>query len=649
MQAPIELPARDALSRLLRRELAVNDTRFRAIIRITGCTVVAVVIAMVFQVPLPAYVAYLVFMVSREDVASTLVTAVGGLVAVTFAVAMSLLFYVFDAAEPALRIPLLAVSTLIGTFIARASPLGPIAFLAGFVLVLSQTLLDDVPTTEFVTHMVLWLWVVVAIPASITVLANLLTGESPVVLARNRAAQLMEQVADYIENPYSADPSQLRVELLSLNELKNKALLWNKKIKDFAQEDGRLLAIVLEMLQIARYLPSSVTPVSRRSLAHTLRQSKSLFLQRRGVAADTPNKAFEPLPADVGPTYAALRSAANALLDEASGKSPAAVAGNAPAPPKQLPAIERALTNRSHARFAFKVMCAVLASYATYSLLDWPGIRTAVTTCFFIALTTFGESIHKLTLRLSGAVIGGLIAGLCIVFVLPYLTDIGELCLLVAVVSMFCAWISTSSETIAYAGMQIAFAFFLGVMQGYGPADDLTELRDRVVGIFVGNIWITIFFTTLWPVSAVGLAREKWSSALKQLGDLLVTKDETALAPGRAEICKKVCEASELSARALFEWRFLSRKREADLVIPEAPHIEQITASAFVLLRLKENAALLPSDDEADTLTSQRLVALSKGTYPGPLDECLGSTPFTLLSKARERLNEEIDHASRTI
>ncbi|RUL62256.1 FUSC family protein [Dyella dinghuensis] len=648
MHAPIELPARDALSRLLRRELALSDTRVRAIIRITGCTVVAVVIAMVFQVPLPAYVAYLVFMVSREDVASTLITAVGGLVAVTLAVALSLLFYVFDAAEPALRIPLLAFSTLIGTFIARASPLGPIAFLAGFVLVLSQTLLDDVPTTEFVTHMVLWLWVVVAIPASITVLANLLTGESPVVLARNRAAQLMEQVAGYIENPYSADPSQLRIELLSLNELKNKAFMWNKKIKVFAQEDGRLLAIVLEMLQIARYLPSSVTPGSRRSLAYTLRQSRNLFLQRRGVAADVPNHAFEPLPPDAAPSHAALRSAADALLDEASGKLPAAAVANAPATRKQSP-VESALANRSHARFAFKVMCAVLASYATYSLLDWPGIRTAVTTCFFIALTTFGESIHKLALRLSGAVIGGLIAGLCIVFALPHLTDIGELCLLIAVVSVFCAWISTSSETIAYAGMQIAFAFFLGVMQGYGPADDLTELRDRVVGIFIGNIWITIFFTTLWPVSAVGQAREKWSSALKQLSDLLVTKDETTVASSRAEICKKVCEASELNARDLFEWRFLSREREADRIVPEAPHIEQITASAFVLLRLKENAALLPSDNEADTLTSQRLMALSNGKHPEPPDERLRSAPPTLLSKARERLNEEIDHASRAI
>jgi multidrug resistance protein MdtO len=218
MHAPIDMASRDAFSRLFRRELALNDTRIGLIIRITACTAIVVAIAMVFQIPLPAYVAYLVFMVSQEDAASTLVTAVGGLVAVTLAVAVSLLLYVFDAAEPALRIPLLALSTVAGTFLARTSKLGPIAFLAGFILVLSQTLLDDVPSTEAVTHVVLWLWVVVALPVAVSVAAALVVGESPVALARKRAGQLIERTAAYIETPYAADPSQLRTDLLSLSE-----------------------------------------------------------------------------------------------------------------------------------------------------------------------------------------------------------------------------------------------------------------------------------------------------------------------------------------------------------------------------------------------------------------------------------------------
>lgn len=647
MHAPIDMASRDAFSRLFRRELALNDTRIGLIIRITACTAIVVAIAMVFQIPLPAYVAYLVFMVSQEDAASTLVTAVGGLVAVTLAVAVSLLLYVFDAAEPALRIPLLALSTVAGTFLARTSKLGPIAFLAGFILVLSQTLLDDVPSTEAVTHVVLWLWVVVALPVAVSVAAALVVGESPVALARKRAGQLIERTAAYIETPYAADPSQLRTDLLSLSELKNKAFLWNKRVKVFAQEDNRLLAILLEVLQIARYLPSDVSPVARHAMAATLRKSGHVFLKRRGVAAQEPGIAPESAPVETDASHAALRAAVNALLVEASGNAPAATPDKTPSPPQPSPAI--AAQNRVHARFAIKVMCAVLASYATYTLLDWPGIRTAVTTCFFVALTTYGESIHKLTLRLSGAIIGGLIGGLSIVFVLPLLTDIGQLCLLIAVVSAFCAWISTSSETIAYAGLQIAFAFFLCVLQGYGPTNDLTELRDRIVGIFVGNIWMTVFFTTLWPVSSVGQALAKRSATLQRLGDLLVASDENSLSPMRAEICKTIAETAKLNARSMFEWRFLSRAVRTGHPLSDALDVERLASAAFVIARLKQGAVELPSDQIADKHAAERLLALSQGTQPTAMDEQPEPASTTLRGQARHRLNQEIEHAARAI
>ena len=54
----------------------------------------------------------------------------------------------------------------------EAQALGPIAFLAAFVLVLSQTLIDGIPSTEALTRLVLWLWVVVMFPATLTALPS---------------------------------------------------------------------------------------------------------------------------------------------------------------------------------------------------------------------------------------------------------------------------------------------------------------------------------------------------------------------------------------------------------------------------------------------------------------------------------------------
>jgi multidrug resistance protein MdtO len=198
----------------------------------------------------------------------------------------------------------------------------------------------------------------------------------------------------------------------------------------------------------------------------------------------------------------------------------AAVVQKVKSAPKQLMAKD-ATTNPAHWQFALKTTFAVMIVYGAYTLLDWPGLRTSIVTCFFVALGSVGETVHKLTLRIAGALIGGALAGLCIVFVLPHCTDIGQLCLIVAVVSAGAAWVATSSEQLAYAGLQIAFAFFLGVLQGYAPATDLTVLRDRVAGILLGNVVITLVFSTLWPESAASRIRSAVAQVMRALAGLI--------------------------------------------------------------------------------------------------------------------------------
>jgi multidrug resistance protein MdtO len=634
----------EGLPALLRRELQLDAQRMRSIARIAAGTALAVAVAMVFQIPLVPYVAYLIFLLSMEDTATTLMSAVAGLVAATLAVALSILFYVFDASEPALRIPLLAVSAFLGTFLSRTSALGPVAFLAGYVLMLSQTLIDDAPSTEVITHVVLWLWVVVATPVFIIIVINVLTGESPVSLSRQRAGELMEAVANYIEQALSQNPSLLRERLVSLNQLRGKAYLWDKKLKAFAEEDQRLVGIMLEILQIARALPPQISTTYRHALASSVRQSRSIFLKRRGIDA-----APVPPPQNGGetesdPACEALNLALRDLATEAGGRAQEGTTDEHAAQPRRF-FVPDAFRDPAYMRYALKVTLAVMASYATYTLLDWPGIQTAVTTCFFVSLTTFGESAHKLTLRLAGAVLGGVLGGLCLVFVMPSLTDIGQLCLLVAGVSALCAWISTGSENISYAGMQMAFAFFLGVLQGYAPASDLTVLRDRVIGIVIGNIWISVFFTTLWPVSALQQARNLWSSLLERLSELLVATTEQAAAQLRLEVSTKVQQAALLKSRSVFEGQLLKRRRPLQIVDSEAADIERLTGSAFVLQRLQSSAQ--PALN-VDFQASQHLLSLSKGFAPELINLDVPE-PTSLVDLARLRLYEEIDHASRSL
>jgi multidrug resistance protein MdtO len=222
---------------------------------------------------------------------------------------------------------------------------------------------------------------------------------------------------------------------------------------------------------------------------------------------------------------------------------------------------------------------AVMVSYAIYTLLDWPGTRTAIVTCFFVALGSLGETVHKLILRLSGAIIGGLIAGLCIVFVLPYLTDIGQLSLLIAVVSVGAAWVATSSELLAYAGLQIAFAFFLGVLQGYAPATDLTVLRDRIAGILLGNIVITIVFSSFWPQSARSGARAALAEALRAIGEVIRRPRNSEAA--RMRTVQAMARADHLHRLSHFELRMLPSQER--LSVPTIGNIDRLAGVAFVV------------------------------------------------------------------
>jgi multidrug resistance protein MdtO len=294
---------------------------------------------------------------------------------------------------------------------------------------------------------------------------------------------------------------------------------------------------------------------------------------------------------------------------------------------------------------------AVMISYAVYTLLDWPGMRTAVVTCFFVALSSLGETVHKLVLRLSGAVIGGLIAGLCIVFVLPHLTDIGQLCLLIFAVSVGAAWVATSSELLSYAGLQIAFAFFLGVLQGYAPATDLTVLRDRIAGILLGNIVITIIFSSFWPQSARSGVRAALVEALSAIGGVIRRPAEE----DRTRTVQALVRADHLRTLSLFELRMLPSHERESRSVPAVSEIERLAGAAFVVTtdsispyaKTESTARLAQwAESAADNLS------LNRPMPPSPVPAALPPAPAAVGPDARlaqhaiEQLESEVQHVA---
>jgi multidrug resistance protein MdtO len=570
--------SRRPLLDLLAVELAPREGRWAAVARIAAGAVLAVIIAMIFQIPQPTYMAYIGFLLSKDEKNATVTAALGGLAAATLAVILVLGLELVDTAEPALRLPLMAAATFTAMYTARTFALGPISFLAGFVIVLLQTLVDDVRSPEALTRATLWGWVVVFVPVAVTVIVNLLFGQGAVALIERTVRKILRELETGLANgDYRKSLREWRARLLPLLETAQQGTPKGAR-------SGRITAPViralLDALVILEALPDDLPPAARAELASRARASRQAI--ESDVAPAMPESLAPPPPfAGAGQEQSsaviAVRSTLAGLLAAIGRPVASADETEAHHPPRRL-LVADAFSNPAHWQFALKTTMAVMTSYAIYTLLDWPGLRTSVVTCFFVALSSLGETVHKLLLRLSGALIGGAIAGLCIVFLLPHLTDIGQLCLLIGVVSTGAAWVATSSELLSYAGMQIAFAFFLGVLQGYAPATDLTVLRDRVAGILLGNIVITIVFSSFWPQSARSGIRAALAEALRAIGAVIRRPAEEA----RVRTVQALVRADHLRTLSLFELRMLPSRAPRSLALPPVANIERLAGAAFV-------------------------------------------------------------------
>jgi len=167
----------------------------------------------------------------------------------------------------------------------------------------------------------------------------------------------------------------------------------------------------------------------------------------------TATGAAQPLANAISRTLAAIRDALTTPPETTSPRDKHAARS-----PRRL-LVADAFSNPEYARFALKVTLAVMVCYLAENLANWPGIHTSVITCFYVALGTVGETLHKATLRFIGCLIGAGLGLGAILLLMPDMTDLGDLLLLLAPVTLLAAWVAHGSERIAYAGLQIGIAF----------------------------------------------------------------------------------------------------------------------------------------------------------------------------------------------
>ena len=443
-------------------ELAPTPARARRTAIMVAAAVLCVIISMTLQVPELSVTAYMPFFMSKESKFLTTLTGVIGLIGLTIGIGASLLLYKFTYGHPELRIPGMAIALFLGMYVSRIFVLGPLGFLIGFVVAVSQSVGEAVPSPELLVRGLLWLWVAIAYGAGLTVVLNLL------------------------------------------------------------------------------FLPDAPGPP-----AH-LPKPKSFF-------------------------------------------------------------VSDAFTNPAHVHFALKVTFAAMFCYIFYMAIDWSGIHTALITCTFIALESTGATLHKGALRIGGCVIGGALALFTIVFLMPHMDTIASLVVAVACASAIAGWVAAGSELISYGGLQIAFAFFYSVFQGYAPDTDLDNVRNRVVGILFGLVVTGLVFRYIWPERTIDRLRAALRAALQQLARLVeIPRPESSIEAAKAEAHALIGETAKSFDQARRYIELTQFESE------ESSATDQVSTSKLenILVRAEEIFASAKSLVQGDERQDQTRTAL---------------------------------------
>ncbi|WP_175739809.1 FUSC family protein [Burkholderia ambifaria] len=511
------------------RLLAPFPGRTSIAVRVALICALTVLVTSAYGTPEAALSAYVVFFMIRADRVTSIVLAAALLLIVTIVIGLVLGIAIFSIDYSILRVACMAVLSVGLLYLTSASKLRPVGAILAMIVGFGLDQLGLAPFGEAATRALLYIWLTIAIPVGVAIVVNLLIAPSPRRLALAQIAKRLRLAARRLRGD---DDARAAFDA-SLREGDKQLLTWLKLSKLEGSSSAADVAALRQAIASSTALMVGVALADREPdarlpdafaapIAATLDEMAAI-LERGGYPVDVtlalpPIDALPPL-ARVAATdlHAAITHFAEpgAAADTTAAAPDIPVGAPAAARPEPAPEpiaspapaprggffLPDARSNPDHIRYALKTTAAAIFCYLLYSQLDWSGIHTCVVTCYIVSLGSTAETVEKLTLRIVGCIVGALLGTAALVFVVPALSSVGELMALVFAGAWPSAWVAFGSPRIGYAGFQIAFAFFLCVIQGAGPGFDLTIARDRTIGILLGNVVVYLVFTRIWPVS----------------------------------------------------------------------------------------------------------------------------------------------------
>jgi multidrug resistance protein MdtO len=589
-----------AFAGFLRRELAPTPGRGGATFRLTLACLIATIPILTHRIPHALIVMIMMYLITQEDTAATLVGSILGVVGVTLGLGVALLALIATVDIAWLRIVCFVTFFFAGLFLKRVLVIGALGSAIGLPAGLVMMLPDIGPLSpESLVEFVLWLWVCVTLGLTVNLGVQLLLAPGdPLRLLQRELDARLQVVEDALRRLGGASDLLPAPPALSLDTLATagmtrplallkSASLTNVRARQRHEALAAAITLVDRLVTDASALRLLVSSTPSAPLRESLLQVADACARTRLALAEhrwprSAETATRPRPVDLG--AAALPPLADMertleQLSFAAHVGPPSPTTKETGPRLLLP---DATTNPEYVQFAVKGALAALICYILFVGFDYPGIYTSVVTCFVVSLSTIGSSNQKGLLRFGGAAVGGVMGLVALVYAFPNIDGVGGFWLVFATGTAVAAWINFGSPRISYGGYQTGLAFYKATLQDLGPAVSATVVRDRLIGVAFGLIVFGLVEHVLWPVRAADRMHARLADVFRSLAALARVASGPPNDGGDVNARRALISQQVTDVQAFIE----SSKFEPGAGAVDAQTVERLTADAQIVFLL---------------------------------------------------------------
>jgi len=520
------------LRNFLREELAPYPGRGAVVARMVLASSIVMILTMTFRMPFGAYGSVYALTISRENPEAT-IRAVKTIL-ISFAVSVMIILggAILFSGEPLIRLVWVIATFFMMFFALSALSNYSAANRFGYLVAITTPLWDRQMPANLKVQDTLWAVGVMSLASVITaaievIFHSLKPGDDLTGSLARRLENIVVLLRSYAqgEPDKSCQQKLIRFSMLGTSRMR-RDLQRSSYTEQYAEKMGAVVAFTGRLVDIVANLthfPSQISSEDRgrlQDLAENISAIRDDLLNNRIPQLVKPmgeSGAGESGALETIPLLREMEQSVSLIADVFTGSRTlgAYALPDEPAePPKRL-FVPDAFTNPEHIRFCIRGGCAATICYLTYNLIAWPGISTAVVTCFLTAMTTIGSSRQKQVLRFAGALVGGAIGMGAQIFILPSVDSITGFLILFAAVTILAAWFATSGPRLSYFGVQIAVAFYLVNLLEFKFQTSLAVAWDRIAGILLGLFVMWLVFDQLWGAPAITQMLRTFTSTLR--------------------------------------------------------------------------------------------------------------------------------------